>query len=303
MQKNGVGEDYLRTELEPLGQEIQPIKPDEEFPTGVTASTFSADSPEWLCQNLNQDEYQMPIGCQRAKNEKLNDYEIIKTPKEGDLKWIVKIKSDPNKSPWASDVRELKFNLRWREGANSTTKQSNDTVIGGVNETVDVKILFDDEIFSEFKDASESGQKDGILGKPPEVGGASPSLKKRFASAWEEMARRLPNPKCAAIFGGIDKVKKALNQDDENGTFFQIKYFINNKIAAESSGTLININPNGMFMAQNQMYNPTDKQDEKVLFPYGEIYKKHSRGKYDVPFDETVNEVRVTSNLSFVSDE
>ena len=69
--KDGAGYDYLRKELEPLGQEVQAVEPPTEPPVGLPAVSFSVSSPEWLCRNPNQEYSQMPVSCQRAENESL----------------------------------------------------------------------------------------------------------------------------------------------------------------------------------------------------------------------------------------
>ena len=67
--KDGAGFDYLRTEIEPLGQEVLTVKPEADFPAGTTASSFSASEPEWLCKYENKDFWQMAASCQRSQLE------------------------------------------------------------------------------------------------------------------------------------------------------------------------------------------------------------------------------------------
>jgi hypothetical protein len=135
VQKNGIGEDWLRTEIEPLGQEIQPIKPDEEFPTGVTASNFSADSPEWLCQNPNVNYDDMPVGCQRAKNEDVTKFMFPE--EEGNVVAITGVDSPmtPMVIPFMDSPVGGKSDpntLALRESASATTKPTIECPAGTV---------------------------------------------------------------------------------------------------------------------------------------------------------------------------
>jgi hypothetical protein len=162
VQKNGVGEDYLRTELEPLGQEIQPIKPDEELPTGTTASNNSADSPEWLCKYASKDYWDMPIACQRAKNEDPDFHLDQLFKQEGNPAAIDKNpKQANNLHELGNSIGGDKLSLSFKRGASSTTKRMKDNDEKPViTADVEVKISFDDEIFSGFQ-----GAESGFIGK------------------------------------------------------------------------------------------------------------------------------------------
>jgi hypothetical protein len=164
VQKNGVGEDWLRTELEPLGQEIQPIKPDEELPTGTTVSNNSADSPEWLCKIQYKDYWEMPVACQRARNEDVTDKLEELNKIEGNAKAITAVDS-PITSPaipfMDSPVggKSNPLTLALRESASSTTKKTKDNQSDDdepiVIETRERKI-------PGFKDASFAGDDDNL---------------------------------------------------------------------------------------------------------------------------------------------
>jgi hypothetical protein len=77
-EKSGESYDYLRTELEPLGQEVLPVEPPQVPVDGIPAVRFSASEPEWLCRYPNKEYSQMPVACQQAENESLA-YQVIWT--------------------------------------------------------------------------------------------------------------------------------------------------------------------------------------------------------------------------------
>jgi hypothetical protein len=259
VQKNGVGEDWLRTELEPLGQEIQPIKPDEEFPTGVTASNFSADSPEWLCQNPNVNYDDMPVGCQRAKNEDVTKFMFPE--EEGNA---AEIDKQPSAAPAPSQtIADSGLIMSFKRKASMTTKpMKDDDKKPVIKEDVEVKISFDDEIFSGFQGAESGAQQETIEQRRQRlfdeavlavrgILGASNSCSKFFGdfglTAFNEGIRN-------ATFGELDNINNGIKQqisiptyhksrlpvlgEYNNGTYYD--HFTANSYTVNTRGAFFN---------------------------------------------------------------
>jgi hypothetical protein len=92
--KNGAFDNYQRTELEPLGQQVFPFEPPDEVPEPSNANgVYSAEEPEWQCRTATatgKSFFEQPAHCQRAQMERggVSLPELFPSETEGNVRKI-----------------------------------------------------------------------------------------------------------------------------------------------------------------------------------------------------------------------
>jgi hypothetical protein len=162
----------MRTEREPLGQEVSPLEPPDVEPTaGSWAENRTASSPEWLCRMKYGDFYDQPVHCQAKAFESLSAEEIYPTKTE--------IVETPPPYEAATLAHELLHTLTatvkpsaMSRGVisksmlpNNRNKDDHTPVLPTI--TVEVKIpMIDMSEIPGFADASQSHLSNSIISRP-----------------------------------------------------------------------------------------------------------------------------------------